>query len=199
MNKYERTKLQLDNLYRYQMLGNFFPEDETFGSIKSDNDDVSCTYGEVTRKGVDDIIDALGDYINQDTVMYDLGSGYGTLVFHLCIKKEIKTAVGIEYFSKRCNYALQQVEKWKYKSSSPPEFICGNYFNLDISKANIVYWDNIMFYDNIDAKKKILSKLSKNCVLIVRSKLDLDDCEWQQIESSTTYKEKCLAYYTIKN
>lgn len=181
---------QLDKLYRYQTVGRISPLLEEKDSIASTEEGVIATYGEITRRGVDTMIDSLGDMINKDTVFYDLGSGYGTLTLHICIRKNIKKATGVEYFQKRRDYANNQVERWTYRSEAKPKFVSGNYFNFDFSDASVVYWDNILYLNSLESKRKLIQLLPKNCIAIVRTATGLDEYRWRKIPGcTTTYQE----------
>ena len=193
----KKIKKQLDTLYQYQTDGYIWPEQEEKGEIKSEEKGVVTTYGEITRQGVDSIIDGLGDFIDENTVFYDLGSGYGSLALHLCIRKNIKKAVGIEYFAKRRDYANNQVEKWEYRAQSNPKFVPGNYFNFDFSDATFVYWDNIMYYKDVESKRKVLKLLPKKCIAVFRSCTGLDEHKWRKIEATTTYQQKSPVWWAI--
>lgn len=60
--------------------------------------DSNVTYGEITKKGVQTIIEKITKYkdIKESDVFLDIGSGCGKLVLQMAVKTNFRNLVGIE-------------------------------------------------------------------------------------------------------
>jgi tRNA A58 N-methylase Trm61 len=84
------------------------------------------------------------------------------MVFHIALKTKIKKAVGVEFEPKRLQYAFKHVEENPQLDNV--EFIEGDFTEVDLSDATVVYIDNtVMPHSVID---KVYDKLPTGCLLI---------------------------------
>ena len=177
----------LEELYKYQNEGKNKPdnhrEDRSLEACLRSMKDKTL-YGEITKEGVENLIEELSAYITPETVFYDVGSGYGTMVLHMAICTEIKRSVGVEFMAERCEYAEERIPGWKYKSQNLPEFYCTDFNDHDFSDATLVYCDNTVLREEI---VNLFEKLPEGCVLVVRSTLHLKGCSWNLFSANTTY------------
>jgi SAM-dependent methyltransferase len=145
---------QLDRLYT----GNVIPIAET-------KKDFSHTYGEITRNGVETILNMFSPAFTEDAVFYDLGCGFGRMVAHIAIEKNIKKSCGIEFDPQRADWALKNFENFEY-AGTRPEMIIGDMFKQDLSDATIVYFDNTVYPEKIF---DFFKSLPTGCLFIYKS------------------------------
>lgn len=134
--------------------------------------DIKYTYGEVTRIGVETLINSINKYkkITDKDVFVDIGSGSGKLLIHLSIKSNIKTFVGVEIVSQRVLYS-----KWIKEKISPESsifFIEKDIKDFDLSIANILFINLIFDKDLI---KYIYDNAPKGCHII--SSNEIQECK----------------------
>ena len=153
-------------------------------------------YGEITRVGVDAILEEFSPYFDQNCVFYDLGCGEGKMVMHVSMGVSIKRSVGIEYYKERCDIAKESSLDYNYLTE--PEFINGDIFRTDISDATVVYVDDT----KTDFAKMIAPYLEKmlrpGCLIIWRHSLVSRDLKEGEILAPTTYDDNKKAYWRIK-
>ena len=152
-------------------------------------------YGELTRKGVDGVVNHFKQYFNKDTVFYDLGCGLGKMVLHIGLQYTPKKSCGIELSKERLKCANDLKEK-HCKDNKIISFIEGDFFVNDLNDATIVYVDNTAM--SHDMTKKIIDKLPKGCLFICRKKPNFIDTETLTGEQFvTTYNTKKI-HFLIK-
>lgn len=118
-------------------------------------------YGEITRAGVRNLITALSpEYLNTNSVFYDIGSGVGKVVLHINEIVGCQT-IGIEMSKGR-------VEKAKELQLLVPRkkvtFINDTFQNCDMSDATVIYIDSTVMNEKV--LKQLLEKVPKGCLLI---------------------------------
>lgn len=118
----------------------------------------NLVYGEITKIGVKELSTYLKNYKG---VFYDIGCGNGKLLLHLSLISNFEKYVGIEISQIRINYAL---EINKILCQENVNFICDDILNVDISDANFILMDDIMFSD--DLRNSILEKIPTGCYYI---------------------------------
>ena len=123
------------------------------------------TYGEMTLKGIELLIklfeksQPIRTYpINQQT-FYDLGSGLGKNVMMVASLVPGIKSKGIELVKERHNKAMVAYNTFKNKSKTNIEFICGSFFDYNISDAAWIFISNLCFTDEIN--KKLTEQLEK--------------------------------------
>lgn len=122
-------------------------------------------YGEVTRKGVEMLVEHFKEYFNENTIFYDLGSGMGKMVMHIALKYPVKAAYGIELSKER--HAAALMLRKKYAAGSKNIFFQNRSIQqTTLHNASVVYLDNTSFTDRVCLE--IYKKLPKNCLVIFK-------------------------------
>lgn len=147
-------KLKLENLTKRDTIIN---KNYHYSGTYDDN----LIYGEVTRKGVNTILEKINKWANisEKSVFIDIGSGCGKLLLHLSIISNIKTLVGVEIVKERVDYS-----KFIYDQVLPDKkvfFINKDILDFDLSIANIVFINDVCFDKNL--VRDIYNKIPKGC------------------------------------
>ena len=165
---------------------------------------VSPLYGEITREGVDSVIENLKSYfLDENAVFYDLGSGAGKMVIHVAIQCPIKKSIGVEYIKSRYDHSLKSAEDYTYKSKNSPIFMNEDLSKIYLFDATIVYIDNIV-NELRDISHEIYKRLPVGCVFLFRNgvfKLSLPEKDVKtSFEAPTTYmKEGYMMHWAVKS
>ncbi|MEX0940683.1 MAG: hypothetical protein WDZ41_04955 [Candidatus Babeliales bacterium] len=101
----------------------------------------NSTYGEITDKGVQILIDDLK--LTKQDIFYDLGSGVGRMVTKVYLDSPVKKSVGIELSDSRHKQALhikKMLEKKdKLEKNRALQFKKENILKSDIDDATVIY------------------------------------------------------------
>ena len=109
--------------------------------------------------------------IGKNDIFYDLGSGYGHIVFDVVKKTGLKNAIGIEVDYKRfCRSVRLAKRKLTKRELKRAELYCANYFYYDLSDATIVYEGHERTEGEIEEFEK---HISNNGVRIITIDLPL--------------------------
>eukprot|EP00980_Cylindrotheca_fusiformis_P013087 scaffold3281_cov129-Cylindrotheca_fusiformis.AAC.6 len=110
------------------------------------------TYGEITPLGARQLFDEMEmqERKHDDIVFMDLGSGAGKLVLQAYLELEcLAYAVGIELSPTRHQTALRSLDRVRkmqpQKRKGSVEFVEGDIFHSDISKATHIYVSSLCF------------------------------------------------------
>lgn len=161
---------------------------------------VYLTYGEILYPSLTTVIDYLE--INDQDVFYDLGSGIGKVALHFFLKTPIKKASGIEAAEARQNSAQKIYRQVKeefpelYANGRTLTSQCGNFLEVDISDATIIYTCSTCFgeellknlgavFDQCPNLKYVVSLKAIPQVLPLDRTLEIE-CTWD--------KTKCYVY-----
>ena len=160
------------------------------------NYNLDFTYGEISRSGVDEIIDKINKYRKptEKDVFVDAGCGCGKLILHTAIKSDIKTLIGVEIVPQRFRYAKHIKEEILPEKSI---FLFEKDIRkFDLSIATIVFTNDVTF--NIDLVNEIFNKLPKGCNFITSHVRP--DCKIFKDEFfvNTSWGNKLKLYYYIK-
>lgn len=145
-------------------------------------------YGEISKEGVNKLSNYLKRYSGN---FYDIGSGNGKLLLHLSLLTNFEKYVGVEIVELRHKYALKINESLGQNVI----FICDDVLNLDISDANFIFLDDLMFPR--DLRTKILKKIPYNCLYISVWKNDEDELI-ENFKIAVTWLEKEMDFYLYK-
>jgi SAM-dependent methyltransferase len=145
-------------------------------------------YGEISKDGVNNLANYLQKYSG---IFYDIGSGNGKLLIHLSLITNFDKYIGGEIIELRHKYALKINEKIGQNVT----FICDDVLNLDISDANFIFLDDLMFPR--DLRTKILKKIPYNCLYISVWKNDEDELI-ENFKIAVTWLEKEMDFYLYK-
>lgn len=130
--------------------------------------DKNLIYSEVTRSGVERIIDEIRKYkkdISPNDVIFDIGSGCGKLIIHLSLKMIPKTYVGLEVVEARSKYSKHILEKFTpLEDGKKIFFINKDVRDFDLSIAKIVFINNVTFSDSLN--EQIFQKIPSGCHII---------------------------------
>lgn len=111
-------------------------------------------YGEVSKEGANQLAKYLEKFSGK---FYDIGSGNGKLLIHLSLISNFDKYTGIELVKQRHEYALK-INKYIGQNI---DFICGDVLDIDISDADFIFLDDLMFPK--DLRLKIINKIPKDC------------------------------------
>ena len=123
-------------------------------------------YGEISKSGVNKLSNYLSDFTGN---FYDVGSGNGKLLLHLSILTNFDKYVGIEIVEIRHKYANKINESVQQKV----EFIYGDALKVDISDADFIFLDDLMFSENL--RISIINRIPKDCFYLSAYKNHIDE------------------------
>ena len=133
--------------------------------------DSNVTYGEITKKGVQTIIEKITKYkdIKESDVFVDIGSGCGKLVLQIAVKTNFRNLVGIEIVDIRNKYAKSILEQIVPIDDKDKKifFINKDVRDFDLSICKVVFMNNL-FFDS-DLNNIIYDRLSEGCHIISMS------------------------------
>tara|TARA_R110000824_G_scaffold79176_1_gene199545 strand:- start:1121 stop:1681 length:561 start_codon:yes stop_codon:yes gene_type:complete len=155
----------------------------------------SPTYGEITQKGTNDLVEFFHEYFNKDCVFYDLGSGLSKMVIHIGLQYGIKKSTGIEYSKERHKGALFLKEKYA-KNNDNIEVINKDMLKCDISDATVIYVDNTVFTDEI--MEKLYKIIPSGCLMLYKKRIKLTSKDIVHLEPELierTYKQSKLRWH----
>ena len=129
--------------------------------IKSD------TYGEITWKGVNQIISCLDLEETKDLVFLDIGSGHGKMVMHMALQTPIKKSIGIELNKNRHKEAVKLKSKVGSFGDCEVQLIKGDILEHEdiIKEAGIIYANIIMF--DYETMGKMIKMMNPGTILFV--------------------------------
>lgn len=137
------------------------------------------TYGEITQKGTNDLVNHFKKYFNKDTIFYDLGSGLGKMVLHIGMQYNVKKSIGIELSKERYEAAIEIKNKYA-KEYNNIEFYNKSLFYCDITDATVIYCDNTVF--NADQNQKLYSSIPTGCLFLFKRRLQFkNNIEYEKI------------------
>jgi hypothetical protein len=111
-------------------------------------------YGEISKLGVNKLSNYLNNFSGN---FYDIGSGNGKLLIHLSLITDFKSYTGIEIVELRHKYAVNINQTIGQNIN----FLCGDVLEIDISDANFIFLDDLMFPE--DLRIKVITKIPKEC------------------------------------
>lgn len=155
------------------------------------------TYGEVLRKGVDEIINKINRYkkITDKDVFIDVGSGCGKLILHTAIKSDIKTLVGVELVPQRLKYSKSIKEEILPEHNSV-FFIEKSIKEFDLSIATIVFMNDVCF--DYDMVKNVFDRIPKGCHLITSHEIKSCKILKEEFTVDVSWGNKLKLFYYIK-
>lgn len=151
------------------------------------------TYGEITPQGVNNLVSYFKKYFNKDAVFYDLGCGLGKMVMHLGLMYDLKKVCGIEYSKERYRGCIE-TQQLHCSELSHVSFINDSYYNIELSDATIIYWDNTAITP--DSGNKLIEKIPIGCLVI--HKREIDDHQFHVVSDEnflTTYGTKSINFF----
>ena len=163
-------------------------------------------YGEITEKGVNQLIENLRDnnYINRPLSFVDVGSGYGKMVFHMAMFDDIKKSKGIEFLKSKFKYS---VDLLKSLSSSFPihkiKLMFGDVLDVkeldeDIVYHNSISWSNKHLNHLINITKVGCIHISTNNLIYKTKRKDIKEIHRWQINCSWNKPGKLTTMFVYK-
>jgi hypothetical protein len=128
--------------------------------------DLNLTYGEITKKGVQTIIEKITKYkdIKESDVFADIGSGCGKVVLQMAVKTNFKNLVGIEIVDIRNKYAKSILEQISPIDDKKIFFINKDVRDFDLSICKVVFTNNLLFSSELN--DLIYDRLPEGCHII---------------------------------
>jgi hypothetical protein len=159
--------------------------------------DEKFVYGEILRTGVDTIINKINKYKKptEKDVFIDVGSGCGKLILHTAISSNIKTLVGVEILSERCNYA-KYIKNQILPDNNSVFFINKNIKDFDLSIATIVFINDLFLEDRLVLD--IYESLPKGCHFILSRKINECKIMKEEFSVDVSWGNKLTFFYYIK-
>lgn len=182
---YKNSLFSVKSICEYLEIWNNYSDDEKFKLENfTDRDsrlnknfnykgkyDSNVTYGEITKKGVQTIIEKITKYkdIKESDVFVDIGSGCGKLVLQMAVKTNFRNLVGIEIVDIRNKYAKSILEQIVPIDDKDKKifFINKDVRDFDLSICKVVFMNNL-FFDS-DLNNIIYDRLSEGCHIISMS------------------------------
>jgi SAM-dependent methyltransferase len=175
----------------------------------SDNIEENLSLSEITirnglhsyRYGSSSFLSDLFDPVNitNETVFYDLGSGYGNIILYGAVKFPNAKFKGIEILKERNDVCVDLIEKEKLKNVIT---ICDDILKADISDGTIFYLYNPLFDFQYAALLKTLYNisLSKPITVIAESRcIFFDETDWlEQYHYKDIDVVRKIKYYRSK-
>ena len=138
--------------------------------------------------------------ITEETVFYDLGSGYGNIILYGALKYPEAQFKGIEILQERSDVCAALIEKEQIKNASA---ICGDILKADVSDGNIFYLYNPLFdFQYAELLKKLHQiSLTKSIVVIAESRCSFfDEAIWlEQYHEKDIDVVRKIKYYRTKS
>lgn len=128
--------------------------------FKSNNS--NSTYGEITKKGVIQLLRQIPD--RKYNKFCDLGSGIGIVIYYMIdLRNNFNNYIGVELSEERYKQSLVLLNKKIRKCSSNISMIKGNILDIDLRDIDVIYISNLCFNHEFN---KILSQKIDNEVKI---------------------------------
>ena len=170
--------------------------------VKRSNSFPGDAYGEVTEKGVSQLIQYFSEYFdNPNGVFYDLGSGNGKLCVQVAKETNISKVMGIELHKERY---LKSQELLKKSDVDNVSFIEGDFLAHDLSDATIIFASNEAMPRSVT--HGICDNAPKGCLIILGREPNLKwrtenpDQKFKRSNSiHKTYATNLGNWYTLKN
>lgn len=163
--KYKNQERLLGELYKDINGARLSKQDR--GSVCAD--DFSLVYGEVIFKSFLELLELA--HPKKNDVFYDLGSGTGKAVIAAALTQPFSKCVGIELLPSLYKASESVLSHMSQEFISKIEFIHGDLFDLDISKADIVFINGTGFFgEAFDALQHKLETLKSGSRIIITSK-----------------------------
>ena len=128
--------------------------------FKSNNS--NSTYGEITKKGVTQLLRQIPD--RKYNKFCDLGSGIGIVIYYMIdLRDNFSNYIGVELSEERHKQSLILLNKKIRKCSSNISMVQGNILDIDLRDIDVIYISNLCFNHEFN---KILSQKIDNEVKI---------------------------------
>lgn len=187
LNWAKYSQPDLENLH-------FFPEFE-HGRSTDKIQKREHVYGEVTRNGVETLAKKLQEHIKEDISnleFIDLGAGKGKLVLHLSLITDFKWYTGVELCENKFSESLIISETSTI--SDRVTLINGDMFSLDLSKYDVVFFNDVCFRESL--RRTVFRSLKPGCYVLTSKETDLTfisgvslECSWNKSKDFYIYRK----------
>lgn len=157
------------------------------------------TYGELTEKGVKQMIEAVGRPIMKDDVFLDIGSGAGKVVLHVAESTSVSKSIGVEMLKERYEVS-EKLRDVLYKTldgeyvNDRVEFINAKVSLTNaIERATIIYTCNQGFSSKV--MKDIVKRIKPGTIFIYA--LPNKKLRHKKIKLATTWCRKAQFYRAV--
>lgn len=165
--------------------------------------DITIKYGlNSYRYGSSSFLDDLFDPIpiTNETVFYDLGSGYGNIILYGAVKYPDAQFIGIEILEERNQVCTDLIEK---EGITNVKAISGDILKTDISDGNVFYLYNPLYDFQYAALLDKLHQISLNKTIIVIAEsrcIFFDEAHWlEQYHFKDIDVIRKIKYYRSKS
>lgn len=179
-----------NRLYRYNL-----PK-EDFLNKKYD---VKLAYGELTEKGVDQMLRIVGRELGRTDVFLDVGSGAGKVVIDVYLSTDVKKAIGVEIMKHRYDMSvyIKDALSRLYTDEENIIFHYGNILEMDFVEDATVVFFNCITWDH-ELCDKIVAMMKPGTIVIHNKKnlaLSIKSTVEHTIE--TTWNKEAKFYKSI--
>ncbi len=144
----------------------------------------SFTYGEITPEAFQAIITDAEP--GQGTVFYDMGSGTGKAVLLATMLFPFSKCIGIELVDSLYNTSVSILKRYRAELSekdiAEPTFIHGNFLEVDITDADLIFAHSTCFEEHIMMGLEEKLKLVKPGTKILTVTKNLESPEFRYIK-----------------
>lgn len=142
----------------------------------------SAMYGEILPTSTTELLDYLN--LNEDDVLFDLGSGTGKFIMQAALTTKIRRCVGIELVQRRhfAAQAVLQVAGYEGRlQTQDVEFLCEDFMEAALEGATIIYTCSTAFPQALlQNLARRMSDLPSNTIFVTLQ--DLDETPWFLLE-----------------
>lgn len=177
-----KNKPDIKNLEKKAMFHSLYKD--IFGEVLSKKDrgrvikdDCSLIYGEICFDSFEELLRVAG--ANSDEVFYDLGSGTGKAVIVAALTQSFVKCVGVEILPSLYSTSIQCLNSLNGTYKNIIHFIQGNFYDVDISEADIIFINATGFFGESFAQlsQKLETAKSKARIIITSKTLTNDHFE----------------------
>ena len=149
---------------------------------------IPTKYGEVTFKGMEDLLNSFKNEIKKDAVFLDIGSGYGKIVTYMAEIGDMKS-IGLELLKERHDIAKKIL--WSSKRDKI-KLVHGDVRdNIDLLKTADVVFSNCILFD-LPTVEFIMENRKPESIFIQNKGRTFFGYwrDWETIEVHTSWKRK---------
>lgn len=162
---------------------------------KTNKDEPHLIYGEITREGIEKIVNEIN--FSPNDVVLDIGSGRGKGICHLSLITNVKKLIGIEIMEERHNLALSLANSGDYDNV---EFLCKDIFDcLPIIEDSTIIIANLLAFPK-DLAQKLLEMIPKGKTIILSTTLNINFIQGsvRELPLSVSWVNKEFMFYVVK-
>ena len=193
LSEEEQWKLENQTTADSLLNGNL---EEYYDKLKNYNGSEKFAYGEITKKGSEDIYKWIKSNIGikENDVFYDIGSGHGKMIMHFGLISNFRKLVGIELDTIRFKYCLNILNQ--ISEIDNVEFINDDVLNCDLSDATHVFMNDALMSQELI--HSVFSKLSSGTHVITIEENRFNPDAKLEVEVSWMPIPISFNYYLIK-